>query len=520
MNTNNLFIILVMLACSVWSVSMSIAAEEVNLAEEKPVRFVDPTRTELADLAESGNDKFEAVVSNFDSESFQKGYEAFINEDYLKAADYFYNLIINKTADDENYEWAEFFLGISLSKLDFSHAAADTLARVVIRKPNQKIVAYILELFEVITRTMPHERETLIDQVIVDHEYGFLDQELNNFINYYQGEFDWSRGFYQWGDSHFQAISSGSYYYYKFLYRKALYRVHEGQIDDAVKILKQIILEAEKADDLRDETRQTLARLLYEKGQYQEADLLYIKVKKNIVDQAGNLMERAWVHYRLGNAERAMGLLYAFKAPSFENYFSPEYFILKSFIYKNVCHYQAALNVVEEFKEYYGETLEKIYQRKKPVENHRLLTVMLGRKKIKRVWEFLNLLEMEKEHSLIFRDKHRILYKYLLAIYEMQIDESRKTLRDLIDKEYESMANELLKYEEETYLLEYEVNLDISERVRQYHYAFNEETKEASMEGKVSYEFQGEFWNDELANYTVTLPNKCADMEEWGVFFE
>ncbi len=520
LKVDKILIFLAILVCFSLSSKALAAVDMADGTGEKTVHFVDPTDTELSGIAQSGDEKFEAVVSNFDPEAFDKGYQAFIDEDYLQAASYFHNLLMNKTTDDENYEWAEFFFGISVSKLGFSHAAADILAGVVTRKPNEKIVAFILELFEVIVRTMPHERDTLIDQVLVDHEYGFLDDDLNDFINYYQGEFDWSRGFYQWGTSHFQAITPESYYYYKYLYRKALYRVHEGQIDDAILLLKKILLEAEEADDLRDETRQTLARLLYEKGEYKEADLLYTQVKKNIVDQAGNLMERAWVHYRLGNAERAMGLLYAFKAPSFENYFSPEYFILKSFIFKNVCHYQSALAVVDEFKEYYGDTLQKIYQRKKPIENHRLLTVMLGRKKIRQVWEFLNLLEEEKEHTQIFRDQHRTLYKYLLAIYEMQIHESRKSLREFIDTAYETMADELLKYEEETYLLEYEVNLDISERIQQFHYSFNEEEKESSMVGKVSYEFQGEFWNDELANYTVTLPNKCANMEEWNVFFK
>jgi hypothetical protein len=38
--------------------------------------------------------------------------------------------------------------------------------------------------------------------------------------------------------------------------------------------------------------------------------------------------------------------------------------------------------------------------------------------------------------------------------------------------------------------------------------------------GLALYEFQGEFWNDELETYEVTLQNKCENMEEWDIFFK
>jgi hypothetical protein len=34
------------------------------------------------------------------------------------------------------------------------------------------------------------------------------------------------------------------------------------------------------------------------------------------------------------------------------------------------------------------------------------------------------------------------------------------------------------------------------------------------------YPFQGEFWNDELADLKVVLPNKCKNLEEWDIFFK
>ena len=37
---------------------------------------------------------------------------------------------------------------------------------------------------------------------------------------------------------------------------------------------------------------------------------------------------------------------------------------------------------------------------------------------------------------------------------------------------------------------------------------------------KAVYSFQGEFWNDELDDYKVVLPNKCENVEEWDIFFK
>ena len=34
------------------------------------------------------------------------------------------------------------------------------------------------------------------------------------------------------------------------------------------------------------------------------------------------------------------------------------------------------------------------------------------------------------------------------------------------------------------------------------------------------YAFQGEFWNDELDDYEVILPDKCQKAEEWDIFFK
>ena len=98
-----------------------------------------------------------------------------------------------------------------------------------------------------------------------------------------------------------------------------------------------------------------------------------------------------------------------------------------------------------------------------------------------------------------------------------------------MNEEFEVIANDLLRYEEEANLMRYEIGIDMYQRVSQTHYQAKENTSfeskdDADLEGKtlkkVVFPFQGEFWNEELANYKVTLANRCDEFKEWDVFFK
>ncbi len=460
-----------------------------------------------------------------DQADFLKGYDFFRDEQYQDACPYFYKYISSYTPDVEDYEWAEFFLGVSLRKLGYSHASADILARLVARKPNPKIVEYSLEIFEDISRTQAFDSEMIIAQTVCDQDFGYAEGNLKDFINYYQGVYDWEHGFIEWGDEHFMKIRPETYYAYKYLHRKALLGIYRNNTDEAIDLLKQI-LSAKKCTDekLKDEARKILARLLYEQGRFKDSDLLYDTIEENILSQSQNLLERAWAHYRMGHPEKAMGLLYAFEAPSFKSRMTPEYYMLKSFIYKDVCHYQSALNVVDEFKRHYGQALSGIYQRGKVSDNSELLLLLLHRKNVKEVWDFLQVLEKERARCAEFKPRKKDapdeFYQYLDRLYGFQIAESTAVLKSRIESEYERYADSLLQYEEEAHLMAYEVGLDMYQRVNQYHFKEEQKTDEKAGPSMVVYPFQGEFWNDELADLKVVLPNKCKNHEEWDIFFK
>jgi tetratricopeptide (TPR) repeat protein len=451
---------------------------------------------------------------------FKQGYDCYSQKNYQQAAEHLLTFLNATTPDVMDHEWAEFFFGMSLYKLGYTHAAVDSLTHLVTRKPNPQIVNYVLELLERITRTLPHDKPLIVDRALCDQSYDFVEGRIADFIHYYQGEYDWEHGFFTWGDEHFAKIRKDTFYHNKYLFKRALREIYDNRIDTAISLLKTVIGKLENGDPLKDDARKTLARLYYEKGNFADADMLYQQIEMNIVEQAQNLLERAWAHYRLGNPQRAMGLLYSFEAPSFANAFTPEFYILKSFIYKDVCHYQSAMQVLEKFKARYSQSLEHIYRRKPIHENQAMLLVLLNRPVIKRAWRFLNLLE--NEQALAQGNPNPELKAYLYQVYTLKGEEVEGAFRKRINEKFEALANDMLKFEEEAHLMEYEIGIDMYQRVHSYHYEDDASAADEreSREGKAVFAFQGEFWNDELDDYEVVLPNRCQNAEEWDIFFK
>ena len=113
---------------------------------------------------------------------------------------------------------------------------------------------------------------------------------------------------------------------------------------------------------------------------------------------------------------------------------------------------------------------------------------------------------------------------YLNNLYSLKRGQYQERFRLLVRDEYEKMANDMLRFEEESHLLEYEIGTDMYQRISAitYHDETPQTTKENAEEEKreAIYRFQGEFWNDELDDYEVTLTNKCDSAEEWDIFFK
>ena len=129
--------------------------------------------------------------------------------------------------------------------------------------------------------------------------------------------------------------------------------------------------------------------------------------------------------------------------------------------------------------------------------------------------DFLRTLEAERRrierYDSTWEDVE--LDKHLRRLYDLEIREQARLWNLDFGKSADVAALELLEAEEQMNLLDYEIGLEIFKRLKL------EEAKQTKEEplivpydsDKVYYEFDVEFWNDELHSYEYFINNRCFE---------
>ena len=275
------------------------------------------------------------------------------------------------------------------------------------------------------------------------------------------------------------------------------------------------------------------ARIDFELGNFLIASKQYEKVKKSSLLWPEILFEEAWASFYRGNYNRTLGKLVTYKSPFFDFIFNPEVEVLEALTYMELCFYENTQKVVNKFYADYGKDakyLKKFLFRYKnnPLKGGSLLLNVKNRKAIKN--PLLRRLLNSINKDLVFRrlinnydgikdevnlvknypDKKYIRFlatnlksslrrqKYLIGIYGLRIlDRANRQL----DKSFRGMSYirlEILKKEKDRF--------------------FGQEN-EAGKIGDLKnvkrtsrhylWDFNGEFWADELGDYVFSLKSEC-----------
>ncbi|ETR66778.1 MAG: hypothetical protein OMM_12351 [Candidatus Magnetoglobus multicellularis str. Araruama] len=274
--------------------------------------------------------------------------------------------------------------------------------------PNAKIVTHAIEFFEHAIDHKQIQASMIRDTALCTKDLEFVQPPLSHFIDFHQGLCNWEKGYVQWGNQQFNMIPQESRYYLKYRFELARLMIQSNEIDRAVKILQDILKADHTNDTMKKKSQITLARLYFEQKKYEMADKLYAKIAKYHKDQARFLLERAWTQFHLNHPNQAMGLLIALNAPDFRHQVIPEYYLLKSFIYKQVCNYRNALANVDAFQSTYGSLLHGVKTRQ-PLTTHKdALPLLIHKKSIKATLGVLHQLQQEKTLAAGFF-KHNFL---------------------------------------------------------------------------------------------------------------
>jgi hypothetical protein len=210
-----------------------------------------------------------------------------------------------------------------------------------------------------------------------------------------------------------------------------------------------------------------------------------------------------------------MGLLHALEAPSYQKFFLPDAFVLRGLIYKDLCHFIPAKRVVRAFRFRYQRTLD-LMKRRVPMERiPGVLEASTQEGSIGRRTQLLRTLEEERRiierYDSDWEDVE--LDEHLRRMYDFEIREQTRLWRVEFREASDRAALELLETEEQVTLLDYEIGLDIFKRLKAKEARRTAETTLTIPydSANVYYEWDTEYWNDELHSYKFFITSRCFE---------
>lgn len=417
-----------------------------------------------------------------------------------------------------NVAWAHFFLGECLERLELYHAASVYYYEVVKQASEPELVPRALGHLKDMAQRRPLDSRLVYDNLLDAIQFSNLPSELADWVEFEQGLRDIQRGFDNWGNRHLANIDPNSPWAAYADYIRATRFVRDGQDPNASVLFDAVANSAHATADVAQMGQLALARLHFGHGDFADALHAYAKVRpKHLSFEEGLVLtEKAWTHYYLGHIAEALGALHALSAPSYENFFYPDMFLLRALIYKDRCYLLGAKDVVRSFRSKFAHTFEQLRARvpQERIERIRRAAVMQGTL-AKRTHLLLNLSDERDRTSSILSVSGGKLVAHVTSLYETAIDDNDQIWRRAFERAADDVSLRLLDTQEQMNVLDYEVSLAIFKPV--------EDIDTRQLDGKAKpgdadkldprmqaiYPFDGEYWNDELADYQVMLPDRC-----------
>jgi hypothetical protein len=432
------------------------------------------------------------------------------------AARKLYSFIESTPPTDENYAWAQYFLGRCLIDLNLRQAGAVYLAKVAHERSNPQVLPKTLEGLKVLTQ-VPHDEVLIDEQIFGSLDLGFLPDSVSDYANYQQGLVDLRVGNERWANTHFVKLeesgveaSRAQFALLVTRLRNAKGVVDDKMIDDFLELSKDEKL----TQEARNEARLAVARLRYEKKDYEGALKAYDMVQLPSLDpgRATLYLEEAWTRYNLGQLRATIGLLTTLDAPSFRDEFLPDKYILRALVYRDLCQYLPAKRAAKELTRRFGDSLEAIRERDNLTQDPRLRRAASSHGATKRASRFLESLNVEGEllsrHAGGFGDR---LYKHLTRVYDLAHAEGQRIYDQRLKEAVREEADKLLRASEQVRLMEYEVGLKLYERIKKGSKLVLPEKETPVTTAQLAFRFDGEYWNDELRSYRVSIPSRCLE---------
>jgi tetratricopeptide (TPR) repeat protein len=275
-----------------------------------------------------------------------------------------FDKVIKGTEDSEaNKQRAEFFMGKALFHLKFYAASLVYFDGIVQKGPPHAYYRRTLQWLAALAEVLP-ESAGILSKI---GKYSMTDLEdpglepVRAKLYYLLGRYSYQTGQLDQAITLFQKVPRESEFYLESKFLEAVSWVLVPKGANAVEALKEILVIAAEPSlrsrykraqisDFAERAHLTMGRIFYSTKQFDTSIKYFEKLPQDSPYWVQSLFEASWAYYLKRLNSKALGNIHTLNAPYFEGEFFPESLILKAQIYFNYCRYDRALEAVDEFQ--------------------------------------------------------------------------------------------------------------------------------------------------------------------------
>jgi hypothetical protein len=251
-----------------------------------------------------------------------------------------------------------------------------------------------------------------------------------------------------------------------------------------------------------------LARVLYERKNYEEAWALYAQVRLPLVEQDVVLLEWAWDRIASEDYQRSLGMVVGLGAPIYRRLFAPERDLIRAMALRRLCQYRAAHLAVRDFREHYGALVRKARDREGLRDDPQIEQWAAWGTRLA-PWARLRT-RLRTEKALVSQVGDERLAQHLQTLYTARLAYTEETLNRGLVRAIDQVVDELLRVDEQMSLIDYEIGAGLMKP------GGNRAGHVTARSGELPYgspeaffRFDGEYWSDELTDFAVISDDRC-----------